>query len=292
MRHSGWVVSVSEPSEPLPVRADSAPPAALVSARMEAKYRIGREAAAALREQLAARLTPHHHSVPPGVSAIGSLRHMTTTVYFDTARRDLCRAATRAPVHLKVRARMYRDEPAPPSVAEPLIWVELKERDGLRSRKRRSPITRMEAGRWFAALALEDTLLAERVCDSSIAACAEPAASALLSDLAQMRLALGAPLLPSCVVRYRREAFQDACGTLRVTLDEHVEAYAAPAAPFDAGALDALGAAAHREPGCVLEIKCTSALPAWLAALLEAYGARSADYSKLVMASLAVHGAL
>jgi hypothetical protein len=274
-------VSVGESSEPLPGLAGSAA-AALVSARFEAKYRIGRETAATLREQLAARLTPHHYSVPPGVVASASLRHITTTVYFDTARRDLCRAATHVPVHLKVRARLYRDEPRPATAADPLIWIELKERDGVCSRKRRAAVDRHEAQRWLAALALEDPTVTSS------------ASSSLLADLGQLRLALGAPLLPSCVVRYRRDAFHDACGTLRVTLDEHVEAYAAPRSPFDPGALEpeVLGAPRHREPDCVLEIKSTRELPAWLAALLAAHGARPTDYSKLVMASLAVHGPL
>lgn len=287
-------MSVSERSEPLPPVADSAPPAALVSARLEAKYRIGRDAAAALREQLAARLSPHHHSVPPGMLPSSTLRHVTTTVYFDTERRDLCRAATRVPVHLKVRARSYRDEPALPSEAEPPFWIELKERDGMRSRKRRTPLDRREAGRWFAALALEDGALAKGVCSATVTAYADPAHVGLLSDLAQVRLALGAPLLPSCVVRYRREAFQDPCGTLRVTLDEDVQAFTAPRSPFESGALEpaALGAAARREPDCVLEIKSVGELPAWLSAMLADKGVHAIEYSKLVMASIAVHGPL
>jgi hypothetical protein len=287
-------VSVGERAESLLPVAESAPPVALVSARLEAKYRIGRDVASALREQLAVYLTPHHHSVPPGMIASGTLHHVTTTVYFDTERRDLCRAATRLPAHLKVRARSYRDEPAPSSADEPPIWIELKERDGMRSRKRRAPLDRCEAGRWFAALSLEDGALSKRVCDATVIASADPARIALLSDLAQLRLALGAPLSPSCVVRYRREAFQDPCGTLRITLDQDVQAFEAPRSPFDAGALEptALGAPTHREPGCVLEIKTVGELPGWLAAILAAQGTHATEYSKLVMASIAVHGPL
>ena len=93
MRRAGRRVPVGERGDPLPPVVDAAPPTTLVPARLEAKYRIGRGVAPALREQLAARLTPHHHSVPPGVIASVALHHVTTTVYFDTDHRDLCRAA-------------------------------------------------------------------------------------------------------------------------------------------------------------------------------------------------------
>lgn len=285
---------VRENIEPLPAFPASVPPAAIVAARYEAKYFVARTAVAALREKLAARLSSHHHSVPPGTLVSTAVHHITTTVYFDTARRDLCRAAVHTPVHLKVRARMYYDEPAAHDAAEPLVWVEIKERDGTHSRKRRAPVERAVAGRWFAALALDDHQMAKRACDASLAAYAAPEGIALLSDLAHTRVALGAPLLPSCVVRYRREAFQDVAGTLRVTLDQDVRAYRAPSAPFAASALiaSALGAALHEETACVLEAKSTGGLPDWLTALLAEHGARAVEYSKLVMASHAVHGRL
>jgi hypothetical protein len=96
------------------------------------------------------------------------------------------------------------------------------------------------------------------------------------------------------VVRYRREAFQDPHGTLRVTLDEGVQAFAAPRAAFDRGALDApaLGAAMREEPWCVLETKSRGPLPSWLEELLVRHAAPANEYSKMAMASRAVHGAL
>jgi hypothetical protein len=294
VRRAGWRVPVGESSDPMPAFSGSSPPSALVAARFEAKYFVARAAAAQLREQLATRLSSHHHSVPPGGLVSSAVRHITTTVYFDTARRDLCRAAMRMPMHLKVRARTYHDEPSFGGASEPLIWVEIKERDGARSRKRRAPVERAVAGRWFAALALDDQALVVSACDVNLAAHAEPAGIMLLSDLTHTRVALGAPLLPSCVVRYRREAFQDAPGTLRITLDHDVQAFSAPRAPFASGALahGALGAAMYEEAACVLEAKSIGGLPDWLTALLAEHGARAAEYSKLVMASQAVHGAL
>jgi hypothetical protein len=95
-------------------------------------------------------------------------------------------------------------------------------------------------------------------------------------------------------VRYVREAFQDASGTLRVTFDDGVRAFAPPAEPFAPGALELtrLGEPRHEETGCVLETKSLGEPPEWLTLLLAAHGARAIEYSKLVMASIAVHGRL
>jgi hypothetical protein len=48
----------------------------------------------------------------------------------------------------------------------------------------------------------------------------------------------------------------------------------------------------HEETACVLEAKSAGSLPDWLTTLLAEHGARAAEYSKLVMASQAVHGPL
>jgi hypothetical protein len=289
-------VSVSERSDRLPPHVEPTS-VTLVTARLEAKYFIAHAEATRLCHRIEAQLASHHHSAPPGFSVGSARHHITTTVYFDTARRDLCRAAMRAPVHLKVRARTYHEEPGagsplPPS--EGSVWLELKERDGTRSHKRRAPFDRTCAGELLAALALDDHAAAAEACEAIIARQSEPVHVALLADLAHTRAVLGAALVPSCVVRYRRQAFQDVTDTLRVTLDYDVRAFRAPPAPFaEAGlAQQALGEPAHEEAACVLETKSLGPLPDWLVALLAEHGARPVDYSKLVMASLAVHGAL
>ena len=263
----------------------------LVRSRLETKYLVSRASIAELRARLAARLSSHHHSVPPGVLAPEARSHVTTTVYLDTPRRDLCRAALRGSVHLKVRARMYRDEPAPSQAPEPLVWIELKERDGQRSGKRRCALQLPEATRLLTALAMHDALAGRLACEALVSGSRDAARDALLSDLAQTRAALGAPLEPSCVVRYRREAFQDAAGLLRVTLDQDVRAFL-PTEPRYALSEQALGAPAHEEPVCVVEAKSLGAAPTWLTELLDAHGARAIEYSKLVMASTAIHGKL
>jgi hypothetical protein len=260
----------------------------LVAERFEAKYLVARADSDALCAQLAARLVTHHHSVPPGFRLGAEQRHITTTTYFDTARRDLYRAAVSSPVHLKVRARQYRDELHGARETISPVFLELKERDGESSRKRRVALAPHDADRLFAALALADARAAQLTCEAFATASGEPTRSALLRDLAQTRSALGAPLRPSCTVRYWRQAFQDDRGTLRVTLDRDVQVFRAPPRAFDAE----LGAPVFEEPACVLEAKSRSALPGWLADLFEQHGARAAEYSKLVMASRAVHGAL
>lgn len=293
MHRAGWRVPVSEGGDIADTRARPAHAGALVAARLEAKYLVERAAAPALRARLEARLPVHHHSVPPGM-ALRAAHHVTTTVYFDTSRHDLYRAALRSPAHLKVRARTYHDE-GRGGVAGPIehatFWLELKERDGQRSRKQRAAFTRLEARAWLEALAIHDAAASAHACRARLEAVDEPARAALLGELAQTRATLGCALEPSCVVAYRREAFQDAAGALRVTLDHDVRAYRAPPEPFAPGALDprALGRPAHEEPACVLEVKSLGRAPEWLGALLAEHGARAAEYSKLVMAARAVH---
>jgi hypothetical protein len=278
---------VTDRGDAMAVRGEPPVESGLVASRLETKYLVSRASVAELRARIGARLSSHHHSVPPGVLTSDARSQVTTTLYLDTPRRDLCRAATRGSVHLKVRARVYRDEPGSPGATpEPLVWMELKERDGLRSGKRRCALQLGEAMRWLSALGLHDEPASKAECEALLGS--DPDRAALLGDLAQTRAALGAPLQPSCVVRYRREAFQDAAGLLRVTLDQDVRVYRAPAAPF----AEVLGAPVHEEPVCVVEAKTLGAAPTWLSELLDAHGARALDYSKLVMASRAVHGPL
>lgn len=278
---------VTDRGDAMAVRGDPPAESGLVASRLETKYLVSRASAAELRARIGARLSSHHHSVPPGLLASDGRSQLTTTLYLDTPSRDLCRAATRGSVHLKVRARVYRDEPRSPDVApEPLVWIELKERDGLRSGKRRCALQLVEAMRWLTALGLRDEPASKAACEALVSI--DPDRAALLGDLALTRAALGAPLQPSCVVRYRREAFQDVAGMLRVTLDQDVRVYRAPAAPFS----EALGVPVHEEPVCVVEAKSLGSVPSWLSELLDAHGARALDYSKLVMASRAIHGPL
>jgi hypothetical protein len=167
------------------------------------------------------------------------------------------------------------------------VFLELKERDGACSRKRRTALSATEAAHLFAALAQPDAAATRKACD--VLARADGAREAVLRELADTRRALAAALEPSCVVRYRRDAFQDTRSALRVTFDRDIEVFRAPSSPFDDAAL---GRPVLRQAECVIEAKSTGALPSWLIALFGAHGAHAAEYSKLVMASRAVHGAL
>jgi hypothetical protein len=90
----------------------------LVRDRVELKYRVSTSDAEALLERLPARRTS-----------------WITTTYLDTADRRLLRAARRDPrACVKVRLRSYHDSP--------LVWVELKERRGERTRKERVAASR------------------------------------------------------------------------------------------------------------------------------------------------------
>ena len=50
----------------------------------------------------------------------------------------------------------------------------------------------------------------------------------MLGELAALRGRFSEPLRPSCLVNYRRIAFEDAAGTLRITFDQKMSCFAAP----------------------------------------------------------------
>jgi hypothetical protein len=260
----------------------------LTAERDEEKYLLPEAAARAFARELEPRLIPPRQFA----SGLPAAEQYSTTVYLDTEAHALYRAALREPVHLKVRVREYQSaEGAAQGGSDgthdypTAVFVELKVREGQRSRKRRARVPRRALARFFEELAVSADLRA-----------LEPKGGSELDDIAAelraVRANLGQPLAPSCVVRYLRLSWEDPSCALRVTLDRELGVFAPPAALWDEGPLSPprLGPVLFQEPACVLEVKRRGRQPEWLAPLLADHAARPVEYSKFVLASRAVHG--
>jgi hypothetical protein len=264
-------------------------PAGLTSDRNEDKYLLPARCARPLARCLAPRLPPQRAD-----AGLAWAEQRVTTVYFDTERRDLYRAALSNPVHVKVRARVYRDahsgRPARGSgvdfaqAGHSPVFVEIKVREGQRSRKRRACIEQHDVARFF-----EDPAAVADLQQIGPGDRAELEAIAI--ELQRMRAQLG-PLRASCVVSYKRLAFERP-GQPRITLDRALAAFAPAAQLWSRGAAverPVAGPAAFHERACIVEVKSRGLLPEWVAPLLARHDATAVEYSKFVVASRAVHG--
>ena len=163
----------------------------------------------------------------------------------------------------------------------PVLWLEVKHRDGDRSGKERVGIAKRDVpaflagGRLGAAPKLDDD-----AGDHGMAA------------VAALCARFPAPMRADCLVNYRRLAWQADDGSLRITLDVDVAFFAPPPTLWTHDRVllrEELGFAVARETSAVVEVKAQGAPPAWLEAVLA--GATNVPaYSKFVAASYAVHG--
>jgi VTC domain-containing protein len=265
-------------SDPLPALI------ALVADRDETKYFFPRDAALAFAREVARRLAPHRYT-GERANTLPHAHHFVTTIYFDTPSRAHFAAAQRDPTHnVKLRAKEYYD--VHPSLAElatspseiirsqPWLWLELKRREGARSRKLRWRLLKRDAAALFAGEA-------------------PPAAeSPEAIEIVDYCRGLNEHLEPSCVVNYRRAAYQDADAGLRVTLDAEI-AYFAPLsdlwapAPLERGRL---GTPRAIETGTLVEIKSLRGSPDWLNGALADAGVPALVFSKFAKATQVVHG--
>jgi hypothetical protein len=275
-------VSMSEADPP---RLDAH--AGLTADRQEHKYLLPAARARAFAREVAAVLPPQ---LTPG--GVERAEQRVKTVYFDTERLDLYRAALSEPSHVKVRARSYRDARTGRAtrrsgidlgpVDRTRVYVELKTRTGHRSCKRRACIHQAEVERFFDRLEVPPEAGELDVADRL-------ELDAIADELRSLRARLGRLGL-SCVVSYTRVAFEHP-GLLRVTLDRDIRAFAPSTMPWASGvslAHEDLGAPVLEERACVVEVKSRDALPAWLEEVLLRHEARTSEYSKFVLASQAV----
>jgi len=264
--------------------------------RTEIKYVMPADEAVAFTHSMASRLSPHRYR-DSGIEPSAGTEHYATTVYFDTADRELYRAAVYEPVHVKVRAREYyavhsgrpdfETDPQQIVQSSPVTWIELKSRDGQRSRKRRACIPKLEVPSLLDDLERRQTGARTR----------SPTGNAeldqIVAELQHVLIRLRSPLRASCAVNYRRLSWQDDSDALRITLDRDVSAFALPADLWTQrgpASRHVLGRPAWLEPSCVLEVKSHGESPAWLAQVLARHRATEVEYSKFVMASRALHG--
>jgi hypothetical protein len=263
--------------------------------RREAKYLVTAEQARALAAVLDQHLESHRHR-GEGANLLPAAHHYVTTIYFDTASRALFRAAHGADSHLKLRAKEYYDlhpgltetatDPRQLVRFQPVLWLELKHRDGAHSGKRRIGIPKRDVTAFFAngTISLEMIAIQEASFGSE--------ARAVLDAVAALCASCAEPLRADCLVNYRRTAWQDPAGEVRVTIDTGL-AFFAP--PEDLWARDwalvrpTLGAAIATESRRVLELKSHGDLPAWLVAALQRFELLPTGFSKFEAASTAIH---
>jgi VTC domain len=285
---------------------------AITRDRRELKFTLSELHAAEFAAQVSARI-PKHRFVGRGANRLPRARHYVTTVYFDTPSRDLYRAVCEDANNLKIRAREYYDlhpellelatDPRDIVRYSPVLWIEIKgKRDG-RTYKRRIGIPKGDLSPFFeqgaVSQAMRDIQRAarhhEHEHESELETLPPAAASEdVIAELLQLRARFGEPLRASCLVNYRRTAFEDAGGSLRITFDQRVACFPASEALWHKEkplVREALGAPVHEQTGYILEVKARGEVPAWLADLLEQTGAEQHSLSKFVTASEAVHGA-
>ena len=294
---------------------------AITRNRRELKFKLSDAHASAFAAQVSARM-PKHRFQGHGANRLPRARHYVTTVYFDTAARDLYRAVRDDADNLKIRAREYYDlhpellelatDPRDIVRYSPVLWIEIKgKRDG-RTYKRRIGIPKGDVSPFFedgivsnamrelqrTRHAPEPHAQAETETDPpEDAAAAEEQASGddVIAELLALRGRFSEPLRASCLVNYRRTAFEDPAGSLRITFDHRMACFRAPETLWQTTqplVREALGTPAFEETAYILEVKTRGELPSWLADLLEQTGAVEHVFSKFITASETVFGPL
>jgi len=271
--------------------------ALMTAERREDKFLVPVAQARALAAVLDGHLDPHRHR-GEGANTLPAAHHYVTTIYFDTAGRALYRAATaHADGHIKLRAKEYYDLHA--DLAEtatdarqlvryqPVLWLELKHKERSFTGKRRIGIPKQDVPAFFA----EGRITPEMVDIQTEAYGSD--ARGVLDAVAELCARCEEPLRADCLVNYRRTAWQDEAGELRVTIDTGLAFYHPPADLWSrswALVRPTLGPTVASEQRRVLEIKSRAALPGWLVDALDAHQIRPAAFSKFQAASAAVHG--
>lgn len=261
----------------------------LTRARRERKYVVPRAQLTTVRDLLDGRLSRHRFQ-GEGSNGLPRADHYITSIYFDTASGAVRDAARRGSKHVKLRARQYYDlhpdlielatSAGDVTRASPVLWLELKSRDGDRSGKRRVGIPRDDLEGFF-----QDGVITERMRSIQAAEHGEQA-PAVFDALQAFRESFGEPLRPACIVQYRRLAWQAEDDALRVTLDRDLRVYAAEHLFGNCDPLSLMQATPiHQERDGILEVKSTGSWPEWLERELHALGISAREYSKFLTAA-------
>jgi VTC domain len=269
--------------------------AQLTAHRREDKYLASVEQARAVAAMANAGLQSHRFR-GDGANGLPGARHFVTTIYFDTPGRELFAAARASSQHLKLRAKEYYDlHPALTETAttieelvrfQPIVWLEVKHRDAEFTGKQRIGIPKVDVPGFFA----EGRLTAEMVQIQEANHGAD--ATAALTAVARLCAGCREPLAADCLVNYRRHAWQDADGGVRLTIDSGLSFYRPPAdlwARRRALVRESLGAPTASESLRVIEIKTRGPAPTWLTDVCTSLALRPIGFSKFEAASAAVH---
>ncbi len=279
-----------------PGRVDEAD-RAITALREELKYRVATLQVKTFAAAIARHL-PHHRFVGEGANKLPLPRHFVTTIYFDTKSRNQYQASQDDHLHnLKMRAKEYYD--LHPSLTElatdarqivkfqPVLWLELKFKDGTKTGKRRIGIPKKQVPGFFG----QGTITPEMI-DLQRQEYGSDGEQ-VLREIAGYVGRYAEPFVADCLVSYRRLPWQDEAGTLRVTLDVGLEFYAPPEDLWQrnyALVRETLGPIKGRIGPAILEVKARGTLPTWLDELLVTVGATPDRFSKFEEASRAVHG--
>lgn len=218
--------------------------------------------------------------------------HYITTLYFDSDTQEIARACEDGTEGVRLRAREYYDRlPEQGIRREPLLWLEVKTRNGASTRKVRFAIPSHEV-----QTVLRDGVITERTLHFESRAWGQ-SAETVLREIAELCIHTAGPLRPDCMAHYRRQAWQNADESLRITLDTELAFHRPPANPFQSGLTlaDAIAEppVAHLRHSLV-EIKARGEQPDWLRELMAEVELEPAlegrgTFSKFVAASHAVH---
>jgi hypothetical protein len=246
----------------------------IVRNRVELKYLLGPEEA----RRLTSRLGPAFRR--PGFRAE---RGWVTTVYLDRPDGELARTALRRPSEsVKLRLREYFTPDELP--LWPWVWIEIKERLGVASRKSRLRLPNRWVGPFLRGEPLEERWILEAPPGDS-----DP--GALSQAVRRFREVARGPVTAVGAVRYRRLALEGGTPRTRLTLDEEITYHLDPLNLGEGGGSidrDSLGAPTVGEDGAILEVKHPDAGPSrWC--LSAVGGRRPVEYSKFrTLAALAL----
>ncbi|MEZ4400738.1 MAG: VTC domain-containing protein [Kofleriaceae bacterium] len=270
--------------------------AQLTAHRREEKYLLAADDARAVAVAASAYLRPHRYR-GAGANSLPGARHFVTTVYFDTPGRALFDAAQRSERHLKLRAKEYYDlhpdltetatDPAELVRYQPILWLEIKSRDAGFTGKQRIGLPKVDVPGFFTEGRLSPEM--RQIQEAAYGADAHAA----LAAVATLCNGFAEPLQADCLVNYRRQAWQDELGQLRLTLDHGLGMFRPPAdlwARRRSLVRETLGTPVATEARRVLEVKTRGPAPGWLRDVLDARALTPVDFSKFAAASIAVHG--
>lgn len=290
--HEGYFLEQMTDTEP---REDAASDR-LTADRGETKFLVPPDQVKALIAELSRHIPPHRFR-GKGANELPGAHHHVTTVYFDTPSRDLFRIAAASDTSIKLRAKEYYD--LHPSLVElatnprqlvrfrSMVWLELKYKEGTRTGKRRLAIPKGDAPAFFAHGTISPRIhgVQRRIFGAE--------SEEVLAEVARFCGQYPEPFGADCLVNYRRLAWQDANGSLRLTVDLGLAFFAPPADLWTrsfALLRETLGEPRATEPRAVVEVKTRGEIPRWLPEVLDAAGAKQLAFSKFEAASRAVHG--